>query len=246
MNAPGRKSRTHSSLGVSPQEGHVMSKTAQPPRRQTRNNGVTSRQSRRKSWVTSSAGAAVIAGAATVIAAVVTGAFTMAQTSGSGSTPAASQSSSPAPARSSSPAPARSSSPAPSQSILPHSRIAGDQATFIRDVTFPDNSTVRPDQHFIKRWELKNTGSIRWVGRYLIPDGFSTGKCSYPARIRIPATDPNQTVIIDVPVTAANTPGLCYVTWKMASATGDLYFPGFVGIWFEVKVSNSNPSATPS
>jgi len=172
----------------------------------------------------------------------------MAQTSGSGSTPVASQSGSPTPSQSVSPAPSQSGSPAPSQSVLPHSRIAGDQATFIRDVTFPDNSTVRPGQQFTKKWELKNTGAVRWIDRYLIPGGLSTGNCSYPARIRIPATDPGHTVVISVPVTAASTPGLCYVTWKMASASGDLYFPGYLGIWFEVKVSKPNPHpfATPS
>jgi hypothetical protein len=241
-----------------------MGKTAQPTRRQARTNGASGRQSRRKFWVTSSAGAAVIAGAATIVAAAVTGAFNMAQTSGSGSTPVASQSGSPAPSQSGSPAPSQSGSPAPSQSgspapsqsgspapsqsVLPHSRIAGDQATFIRDVTFPDNSTVRPGQQFTKKWELKNTGAVRWIDRYLIPEGLSTGNCSYPARIRIPATDPGHTVVISVPVTAESTPGLCYVTWKMASASGDLYFPGYLGIWFEVKVSKPNPHpfATPS
>jgi hypothetical protein len=163
----------------------------------------------------------MIAGAATIAAAVVTGVFTIVNTlSGPGSTPAASP----------------SVSPAHSPASMPHSRIPGDKTTFIKDVTFPDNSIVRSGQRFIKTWELKNTGTAHWVDRYLIPDGLSTGNCSYPTRIRIPATDPGQTVEISVPVTAASTPGLCYVTWKMANASGALYFPGYLGIWFEVKV----------
>jgi hypothetical protein len=198
-----------------------MSKTAQSPRRQARTNGATRHQGRRKLWVTPSAWAAAIAGAATIIAAGVTGVFTMVHTPPDpGSTPGVSS----------------SASPAPSQASLPHSRIAGDKSTFIKDVTFPDNSIVRPGQRFIKKWEIENTGTIRWANRYLIPDGLSTGNCSYPARIRVPATDPGQTVVISVPVTAASTPGLCYVTWKMANASGALYFPGYLGIWFEVKV----------
>jgi hypothetical protein len=198
-----------------------MSKTAQPPRRQARTNGAITHQGRRKLGVTPSAGPAVIAGAATVIAAVVTGVFTLVHAlSGPGPAPGASP----------------SVSPAPSQASLPHSRIAGDKSTFIRDVTFPDNSRVRPGQRFTKKWELKNTGAARWVDRYLIPDGLSTGNCSYPARIRVPTTDPGQTVVISVPVTAASTPGLCYVTWRMVDASGALYFPGYLGIWFEVKV----------
>lgn len=210
-----------------------MSKTAQSPTRQTRTNGATRHRGRRTLWITSSAGAAVIAGTATIIAAAVTGGFTMVHTSlGPGSAPGVSS----------------SASPPPSQANLPHSRIAGDKSTFIKDVTFPDNSIVRPGQRFTKKWELRNTGTIRWTNRYLIPDGISTGNCSYPARIHIPATSPGQPVVISVPVTAARAPGLCYVTWKMANASGALYFPGYLGIWFEVKVMkpNSRPSAKPS
>lgn len=210
-----------------------MSKTAQSPSRQAGSNGAARHQGRRKLWSTPSGGAAVIVGAATIIAAIVTGAFTMAHSlSGPGSTPSVS-------------APATT---APSQASQPHSLIPGDETTFIKDVTFPDNSIVRPGQRFIKKWELKNIGIVPWTGRYLIADGLSTGNCSFPTRVRIPATDPGHTVVISVPVTAASTPGLCYVTWKMASGSGVLYFPGYIGIWFEVKVLNpiSYPSATPS
>jgi Ig-like domain from next to BRCA1 gene len=210
-----------------------MSKTAQSPRRQAQTNEATRQQGRRALWATPSAKAAVIAGGATVTAALVTGVFTMVSTlTGTASSPNASS----------------SVSPRPSSSSLPHSRIPGDQSTFIRDVTFPDNSIVRTDQRFIKKWELKNTGTVRWVDRYLIPEGTSTGNCSYPSRIPVPATNPGQTVVIRVPVTAASAPGLCYVTWKMANASGALYFPGYLGIWFEVKVLRpiSHPAATPS
>src|ERR1700680_3508471 len=114
-----------------------MSKTVQPPRRQARANG-TARHKGRRLWVTTSAGAAVIAGAATIIAAIVTGVFTMVHTP---STPA------------STPTAAASVSPAPPLTSLPHSRIQGDKTTFIKDVTFPDNTIVAPAQRFIKKWE---------------------------------------------------------------------------------------------
>lgn len=211
-----------------------MSKTVQSPRgRQARSNGATSHQGRRVLWTTPSARAAVIAGAATIIAAVVTGVLTMIPTlTRPSSTPSAPS----------------SVNPSPSPAGLPHSRIPGDKSTFIKDVTFPDNSVVIPGQRFIKKWELKNTGAVRWVNRFLIPNGVSTGNCSYPSRIPVPATNPGQSVIISVPVTAASIPGLCYVTWKMTNASGALYFPGYLGIWFEVKVLRPilHPAPTPS
>jgi hypothetical protein len=174
----------------------------------------------------------VIAAVATVTAAVVTGIFTMARGQ-PGPTSTASASA--------------SSSASASPTTLPRSRIPGDKSTFIKDVTFPDNSIVRPGQRFIKKWELQNTGVVRWVDRYLVPSGSLTGSCSYPRRIRIPATKPGHTVVISVPVIAESTLGLCYVTWKMVNASGALYFPGYLGIWFEVKISTPArlPSATP-
>jgi hypothetical protein len=175
---------------------------------------------------------AVIAAAATVTAAVVTGIFTMARAQ-------------PGPTFTAS-APA-SKSPAASPASLPHSRIPGDKSTFIKDVTFPDNSIVRPGQRFIKKWELQNSGVVGWADRYVVPSGSPTGSCSYPRRVRIPATKPGHTVVISVPVIAESTPGLCFVIWKMVNASGALYFPGYLGIWFEVKISTPArlPSATP-
>ena len=200
-----------------------MRRKDQSSKRQRSASAATSRRGRSPHWVTTPAGAAVVAGVATVIAAVVTGVFTVLPARpGTGSAPTVSPSIHARAAR----------------KVMPHSRIPGDKSIFVKDVTFPDNSSVKTCQHFTKKWELKNDGAIPWQARYLIPDGTSTGNCSYPPRVRVPATKPGQTVIISVPVIAAQTPGLCYVTWKMANATGSLYFPGYVGIWFEIKVLN--------
>jgi hypothetical protein len=117
--------------------------------------------------------------------------------------------------------------------------IAGDNSMFIRDVTYPDRSKVAVGQHFIKKWEIKNIGTVPWVGRYLAALGPSTGSCTYPARVPVPATKPGQSVIISVPVTAASTPQLCYVIWKMVTSNGILYFPGLIGMWFEINVINT-------
>jgi hypothetical protein len=129
--------------------------------------------------------------------------------------------------------------------------VQGDESTFIGDVTYPDGTKVPANQHFVKKWEIKNIGSVRWIGRYLVPDGLILGDCTYPSRVSIPTTSPGRTVIISVPVTASSTPQLCYVTWKMANTVGDLYFPNEGGIWFNVTIvadssrllaSNPHPS----
>jgi hypothetical protein len=114
--------------------------------------------------------------------------------------------------------------------------VPGDSSVFVTDVTYPDGSTVAEGQHFIKKWEIRNTGTVLWVGRYLAADGISRGSCTYPSRVVIPTTYPGQDVTISVPVTASDSPGLCFVTWKMETGTGTLYFPNEIGIWFSVNV----------
>jgi Ig-like domain from next to BRCA1 gene len=130
---------------------------------------------------------------------------------------------------------ASSSSFSSSSSTAP--RVPGDGSAFIRDVTYPDYSDVQANEHFTKIWELEDTGTVTWTGRYLAALGPSSGKCTYPARVRIPTTDPGDPVNISVKVTAAASPGLCYVTWRMVTSSGELYFPGDTsGIWFKVNV----------
>jgi hypothetical protein len=132
--------------------------------------------------------------------------------------------------------PATTASPAATASSGGSPLIPGDDSTFIGDVTYPDMSKVTTGQNFVKKWELENTGSVRWVGRYLAASGQAEGGCTYPARVPIATTNPGHTVIISVPVTAPGSPQLCYVMWKMETAGGVPYFPGFVGIWFEVRI----------
>src|SRR5689334_9959277 len=55
------------------------------------------------------------------------------------------------------------SSPTPTPSSN-SPRVAGDNAAFVRDITYPDGSKVSPGQHFIKEWEIKNTGTVHWTG----------------------------------------------------------------------------------
>lgn len=115
--------------------------------------------------------------------------------------------------------------------------MRGDASAFIRDVTYPDYSKVYPSSHFTKIWELRNDGIVKWTGRYLAALGPSSGGCKYPSRVAIPATDPGEMADISVSVTAPASPGICDVTWKMVTRTGQLYFPNDTeGIWFKVIV----------
>jgi hypothetical protein len=170
---------------------------------------------------------AAIGAAATIITAALNGMFGLAS---SHSTPI------PTPASSSASSIASARPSASSSHLAAGPLVAGDNSAFIADVTYPDGTKVVAGQRFIKKWEIKNTGNVTWTGRYLIAKGESTGACSYPSRVPIPTTKPGDTATIGVSVTAPSTPQVCYVLWKMANGTGNLYFPNEIGIWFNVKI----------
>ena len=43
-----------------------------------------------------------------------------------------------------------------------------DNAQFITDVTYPDNTVVTPSTNFTKTWRLKNTGTCSWTPSYAV------------------------------------------------------------------------------
>jgi hypothetical protein len=114
--------------------------------------------------------------------------------------------------------------------------IAGDEATFVRDVTIPDGSTVRGGERFVKTWELRNSGAVTWSGRYLtrLP-----GKepCRTPDRVPVPSTEPGASALVSVAVDPPARPATCKVYWKLVDEQGRPYFPLTRPMFFEVVVS---------
>lgn len=109
-----------------------------------------------------------------------------------------------------------------------------DDASFEGDVTFPDGSVVAPGATFTKVWQLRNTGTVRWEGRYL--SRVNTTACQAPEMVPIPATDPGRSVRIAVPVTASSSPAHCKIDWKMTDAAQRLLLPAKNPVFLDVVV----------
>ncbi|MFC6087385.1 NBR1-Ig-like domain-containing protein [Sphaerisporangium aureirubrum] len=130
------------------------------------------------------------------------------------------------------------SSPALPSLTASHPRIPGDSSAFVRDVTYPDGSTVAVGQRFAKTWEIRNTGAVSWRGRYLTRQGTNDpGLCALPAMTPIPDTRPGQTAQITVMITAPSLPGSCRVDWKMTDVNGQHYFPQLQGLFMIINVT---------
>ncbi|GAA1292320.1 hypothetical protein Psi02_49610 [Planotetraspora silvatica] len=116
--------------------------------------------------------------------------------------------------------------------------IPGDDSRLDADVTYPDGTKVREGARFEKVWQLTNSGSVFWHDRYLdrqLPwDGSDV--CHSPRRVRIPDTQPGQSVLVRVPVVAPNLRVHCKVFWKMVDDRGIPYLPQLRGIFFDVQV----------
>ncbi|GII42436.1 NBR1-Ig-like domain-containing protein [Planotetraspora phitsanulokensis] len=124
-----------------------------------------------------------------------------------------------------------------SEGMVP--RIAGDKSVFVGDVTIPDGTVMEPGQQFTKTWEIANIGTVPWHGRFLeraqLPA--DNGTCSTPSKVPIPDTEPGAHVRISVTVMAPDSPGSCWVGWKMVDGEDHPFLPGSRPIYFVVNVA---------
>ncbi|WP_372663788.1 NBR1-Ig-like domain-containing protein [Amycolatopsis kentuckyensis] len=116
---------------------------------------------------------------------------------------------------------------------------AGDVSEFVADVTVPDGTAVPAGSRFTKTWELRNAGSVGWIGRYLVRSGSfgSPDQCRTPDRVPVPYTAPGEHVRISVDVQAPPAAGHCQVYWKMADSEGHLLLPEARAVFFSVRIT---------
>lgn len=116
-------------------------------------------------------------------------------------------------------------------------------STFIDDVTYPDYSSVLPNQTFTKTWRVMNTSQHAWDGLFLTCqdtlldiDNLATGLRPKDQRIEIPYTAPGEKQFISVELTAPSLPCTVKSEWKATCADGHLLFPDKAPLYCIVKV----------
>ena len=126
--------------------------------------------------------------------------------------------------------------------------IPCNRASFVKDVTYPDNTAVEPNAVFTKTWRLKNTGSCTWTSGYVLL--FDTGdKMNAPAVATITSGSiaPGSTIDISVDLTAPATPGTYQGNFKLRSPDNIVFGINADGQGpFWVKVVVAPPTATPT
>lgn len=115
-------------------------------------------------------------------------------------------------------------------------------ASFVADVTIPDNSQLEPGVRFTKTWRFRNSGTCNWeAGFRLVFIGGSL--MDAPPSVAVPATASGSTADVTVEMTAPTEPGTYRGNWRIQSNTGVPF--GHV-VYVLIVVPSPTPTPTPT
>jgi uncharacterized protein YkwD len=81
-----------------------------------------------------------------------------------------------------------------------------NKASFVSDVTIPDNSTVNAGSAFTKTWRVQNAGTCIWWSGYTLAH-YSENAMSAPESVPLPVTNPGENADISVDLIAPSVAG---------------------------------------
>ncbi len=114
-----------------------------------------------------------------------------------------------------------------------------DNANFITDVTFPDNTVVTGGDSFTKTWRFRNIGTCSWTPSYALVfvSGESMGGPSVQALSG--NVNPGQTVDISAALIAPSSNGTHMGNWGLRNAAGVI----FAHFYVQIKVGGGGGGA---
>jgi WD40 repeat protein len=117
----------------------------------------------------------------------------------------------------------------PAQTLLrvvmpPVAQACTDMATFVGDVTIPDNSAVVPGVQLDKTWRFRNTGTCAWGSGYRLAFVGGSALGAQPQR-PIPLTPPGGVVDVTTVMFAPTAPGGYRGVWQLLNAAGAAFGP---------------------
>ena len=121
-------------------------------------------------------------------------------------------------------------SPVPAATATPKC----DVASFVKDVTIPDNTSVDAGADFTKTWRLKNDGDCSWTPSYQLV--FVSGQIMDGASGQALSGNVNKgdTVDVSVTLTAPTENGSYQGNWGLKNAAGTV----FANFWVKVRVED--------
>ncbi len=110
-------------------------------------------------------------------------------------------------------------------------------ATFVTDVTIPDDTIMDLGQSFTKTWRLQNAGTCNWTSSYqLVFDSGDQMGGDSPKPFTTDPVLPGQTIDVSVDLTAPNTAGTYKGNWKLRDGNGGTFGLSSGGpFWVQIK-----------
>jgi hypothetical protein len=122
-------------------------------------------------------------------------------------------------------------------------------AEFVKDVTFPDNTFVKPKQKFTKIWQLRNIGTCTWTSDYLLVHVWGD-QMKGDSHIPIGQTaDPGTVIEVAVSLVAPAIPGSYQGDWMLQDPDGNRFGTGYKAsehFWVAVNIGSPKIPGFPS
>ena len=117
-----------------------------------------------------------------------------------------------------------------------------NDASFVTDVTIPDNVLLEPGARFEKTWRVRNAGNCPWQSGYRLV--FAGGnQLGAPDSQVITDTAPGGTTAITVPMAAPATSGTYVGEWRLVDARGKPFGHELTVL---IQVPEPTPTSTPT
>jgi hypothetical protein len=120
-------------------------------------------------------------------------------------------------------------------------------ASFVADVTTPDDTAIKVNTPFTKIWRLKNVGSCTWTSGYQLV--FDSGDAmGGPASQQLTAgtVAPGQTLDISVNLTAPAAAGTYKGNWKIREPGGATFGLSTGSFWVQIKATTEAAAEWPT
>ncbi|MFL7869707.1 MAG: NBR1-Ig-like domain-containing protein [Anaerolineales bacterium] len=120
-----------------------------------------------------------------------------------------------------------------------------NKATFVSDVTIPDNSNVAAGAAFVKTWRVRNDGTCIWWSGYTLTH-YSEETLSAPDSVPLPVTNPGETADISIDLVAPSVAGTYQGNFVIENPEGlIMQIDNDSRLWVIINVS-STPTDTPT
>jgi hypothetical protein len=128
--------------------------------------------------------------------------------------------------------------------------IPCDRASFVKDISVPDNTEIAAGSTFVKTWQLKNNGACTWTSGYTIYFYNGDAMSGLPSiQLTNGTVPPGSTVDISVTLIAPATTGTYKGNWRLRNTGGTSFGIGEnadQSFWVQIKSVSPTPTPLPT